>query len=540
MAAEAEPSFAGWQERTAAPAGSLPGWTRLALVFVIAAGAALRIIEPGTTVFCDDQARACALAQDVAEGRWETGGLINSGGFRNPPGFIYLLAAVWRVCPDPRALLWFTMLVNLLALVAAGCLCYRWVGSTATWWGLAFLAATPWAIHYCRWTWAQHLLFPAALCVYAALWAWLCRGRPWAACGVVLGLALVTQIHLAGGVLVLAVVLLVLLWHVRPPVAPVVVGAVIALLSFAPYLAARHVRMPPENRVGYRHVWRTVPAAAMSVSGLNWSLEFRGGYPHFAAHLAWRRWPFEIVMAAPVLLLVGGIVLARGQLRRREQTAGVVADGDCGRPCGRVTLRPLSLVVSLALLIPPAFVLLAIRTSPSYMTLWYPLPFAIMGFGIERLLRWRPGRRWRGLLSALLLFVLLTELGFFTSQLHHLASHGGVPGSPLSRSWGGLDADLGQMARSVPVEEVWVQFDGESPIMDEATAYLFRRAAWAGSAPGRALIHYVPPWEGSWWWEEVPVAPPGAGRAFQVRPWHGRQQRDGRVLHVPEGPARTQ
>ncbi len=533
MAVRAESSPVSEPMRSAACAAALPVWTRIALAAVIIAGIALRIIAPETTVFCNDQARACALAQDVAEGRWESGGLVNSGGFRNAPGYVYLLAAVWRVWPDPQALLLFTMLTNIAALAASAYLCYRWVGAAAAWWGLAFFAAAPWAIHYCRWIWAQDLLFPAALLVYAAVWAWLCRGRRWAACGVILALAFLTHIHLAGVVLALALVLLVLAWRVRPPGFPVAVGLVVAAASFAPYVAAWHPRMPPAERVGYRHVWRAVPAAGMSVSGLNWSLEFRGGYPHFAQYLGWRRWPFEIVMVTPVLLLAAGLVLAGREIRRGGQTAGAVVD-ESGHSRATRRLPPLGLIVSLSLLIPAAFILLAIRTSPTYMPLWYPLPFAIVGFGSERLLRWKPGPVWQRAVSVLLFLILFVELGFFASQLQYLESHGGVPGSPLSRSSAGLDADLEQLVRNVTSAEVWVQYDGESLIMDEATAYRFRRAAWAGSAPGRTLIHYIPPWEGTSWSDELPAAPPTAERAYQVRPWHGRQQRDGHVLRVPE------
>ena len=529
VAAAADPT-----DRRRTPAGPLPVWVRLGLAVVIAIGVALRIIAPGTTVFCNDQARACALAQDIAEGRWESGGLVNSGGFRNAPGYVYLLAAVWRLWPSPEALQFHTVLVNLAALVASAYLLYRWIGGTAAWWATAFLAAAPWAIQYCRWIWAQDLLFPAALLVYAALWRWLCQGHRWAACAMVLALGLITQIHLAGGVLALAVVLLLLYWRVRPPLIPVAVGLIVVLASFVPYVAACHPRMPPENRVAYRHVWRTIPAAAMSVSGLNWSLEFRGGYPHFAEHLAWRRWPFEIVMVAPVLLLLGGLALAGRELRRGKPPASMAVDASASISSTLRRPTPLGLITGLTLLVPAAFVFLAVRTSPTYMPLWYPLPFAIIGLASARLLRWQPGAAWRSACCGFLFLILFAELGFFVTQLQYVASHGGVPASPLSRSLAGLDADRRNLACNVMTSEIWVQFDGVSAIMDEATAYQFRRATWAGATPGRSLIHYIPPWEGTSWSTGSLTAPPASEHAYQVHPWQGRQQRDGRVLRVPE------
>ena len=44
---------------------------------------------------------------------------MNSGGFRNPPGYVYILAAVWKLSPDPMSLLRFTQLANLAAFAGA-------------------------------------------------------------------------------------------------------------------------------------------------------------------------------------------------------------------------------------------------------------------------------------------------------------------------------------------------------------------------------------------------------------------------------------
>lgn len=226
------------------PVDRLPGSLRCALAVVIAAGLAMRVLYPADTVFCEDQVRACALAQDIANGHGQTGGLLNSGGFRNLPGFVYLLAAVWKVFPDPLALIQFTGFVNCLAVLAAWWLMRRWGGSAAAWWGTAFFAAAPWAIHYSRWLWAQHLLFPAALVVYLFLWRWVVLGKRWAALGVVLGLTLLVQIHLGGVVLALAIGLVLLWLRPRLPLIPLMIGVVLAIVSILPYLLDGNLGVP--------------------------------------------------------------------------------------------------------------------------------------------------------------------------------------------------------------------------------------------------------------------------------------------------------
>jgi hypothetical protein len=138
--------------------------------------------------------------------------------------------------------------------------------------------------------------------------------------------------------------------------------------------------------------------------------------------------------------------------------------------------------------------------------------------------------------------VLLVPLGvqlvFFADQLHYLARNGGVPESLLDRSYGGLVADRAALAGSVGAAEVWVEYAGPSPIMNEALAYMFRHAAWGGLERGRSLIRYRPPWLGPSTIEPLrnDVTPPPS--ASRVRPWSAPQQVGGRVLAEPGASAR--
>lgn len=507
-------NFQGFEtDRPGTSAAPVPA-VRGMLTLVIVVGLILRLVYPGTTVFCEDQAHACALAEDIVAGHWQTGGLINSGGFRNLPGFVYALALVWRVWADPLALVLFTGSVNVLAVLASAWLMRRWIGPTAAWWGTAFLSAAPWAIHYSRWIWAQHLLFPAALVVYLFLWRWLVLGRRWSALGVVLGLTVLVQIHLICAALVVAIGLSLVWIRARLPIAPLAVGAAIALTTAVPYLLDGHLGLPEGKRFGYQHFWRVIPGAAMSVSGLGWQLEFRSGYPAFAENLGWRRWPYEIVMLVPALVLASAGLSAlrriwteRSEPKERRRT-------------------PIALASVLILSIPLSFDLLALRTSPAYFPLWYPLPFVLMGAQISRFLESRRSSRAKRWISAGLVGVLVAELCFFCEQLRYIHENGGVPHSPIGRSYGGMLADVADVVKRTRAVNIWMTYEGPSVIQDEPAAYLLRHAEWDVAAPESVLIAF------RWWGEAIPSAviePLSEGMAvpddaYLIHPWRGPQQ----------------
>lgn len=497
-------------------------WIGAILWAIILAGVALRLAWPGTMTFADDQARACALAQDIAEGRWESAGLLNSGAFRNPPGFVYLLAGVWILCPHPIALIVFVQLANVAAFVAAGWMLHRIAGRPAALWGMAYFAAAPWAIQYCRWIWAQDMLFPPAVFVYIGLWRWMVVGRRWGALMAILALLALVEIHLTGVVLALAVALMVALWRPKIPWLPVAMGLAIVATALVPYWLSGELRTPAGNRIGITHVWRVIPAAAMSVGGLGWQLEFKAGYVQFVESLAWRHWPYLLAMAVPAFLLVIGLSLI---WRNRWSNTH--------RPI-LPALRPrtgIGLCTALLVLIPLSFIILRIRTSPTYLPLWYPLPFLPIGLAAA----WLASRRGTvGVMSkGVMLACLVGELSFFAEQLCYLDKHGGVPKSLLDRSYNGLMADGRVLVASIHADEIWVQYTGSSVAMDEAVAYAFRRLAWTDGRGQRALIRYCGPWDGRITVEWVPPGVPVPANAWQAHPWSGPAQHQGRILQIP-------
>ncbi len=494
---------------------TLPLCLKLQLLAIIITGLLLRVVLPGTTVFIGDQVVACAFAEDIVAGSLPTAGLTNSGGFRNLPGFVYLLAPVWWVSPDPNSLISFIAGLNVLGVLCTALLFTRWIGSAAAWWGVAFFASAPWAIYYSRWIFAQHLLFPIALLVYFFLWQWLSRGRQWASIGVIFALALLLQVHLAGIVLAMAIGLSLLWWRPKLPWVPLSIGTIVVLVLLLPYFLDGHLSFPRGNRVGYEHFWRVLPAAAMSLSGIGWQFEFREGYAAFADVLGWRRWPYEAVMLGPVLLFTIGLCAGLLKLWRERNIK---------RP---PYISPLMLSVVLVLVLPLTFSILGLRTSPTYTPVWYPLPFLFIGWVTVRLLgkAGPSSRRW---LTSTLLAVLVIELAFSFEQFHYTHTNGGVPGARLGRSYAAMKNDLDDLASCIEASEVWLDYNGSKSVIPvEAAAYLLRRATWGGTTPKRAVIRFRR-WRD---FHENPcivdilpdaVAPPEG--SFRVRPWSKNQQ----------------
>ena len=79
-------------------------------------------------------------------------------------------------------------------------------------------------------------------------------------------------------------------------------------------------------------------------------------------------------------------------------------------------MPPLMLVSGLVLAIPLSFDLLATRSSPTYLPLWRPLPFLLMGGAVARF-NGRRSSHGRAALSAGSLAVLVVQLGVFAEQL---------------------------------------------------------------------------------------------------------------------------
>ncbi len=332
------------------------------------------------------------------------------------------------------------------------------------------------------------------------------------------------QIHLAGVVLIIAAAVLVIWRRPRCSWWPIGLAMGLAIASVLPYLLGGHLDAPTAERTGYQHFWRSIPAALMSLSGLLWQLEFKGGYGDLAASLGPRMRMYQAVMVVPVALFiisaVAGVICA---WRERKSTV-------------RGQMTPLMLVVALVLLIPAGFSALGTRTSPTYLPVWYPLPFMLIGWFVARAgrsaVRSRSAIVVRRTWQIGLFVVMLVQMTFFAEQLRYIRAEGGVPNSILDRAYGPLANEIAGVAQTCTAGEVWMQYAGSSPIMDEACAFLFRQQEWP-SAGGRVLIRFDS-WPGAGTTvQRLPVDVDVPADAFLIHPWRGPQQMGGGVPQIP-------
>ena len=183
------------------------------------------------------------------------------------------------------------------------------------------------------------------------------------------------------------------------------------------------------------------------------------------------------------------------------------------------------MVTALVVLIPLAFVVTGIRTSPTYLPMWYPLPFVLIGLAAVRLSGTTGRRRWW--IAAVLIGVMCVQLAFFVEQLGYVRGRGGVPGSPLGRSYAAMCRDVAALAGRVDADEVLMLYEGPSSIQGEPAAYLLRRARWAGAAGGRAVVRLR--WGGPCTVETLRETDKPPQGAYLVRPWRGPQQSGGKI-----------
>ena len=206
------------------------------LVFILLVAAALRLTRLGLVEFKFDEATTARSALEIArEGRFPAVGMISSQGPRNPPLMGYLLALPFALSRDPRLAAGF---IASLGVVAVG-LTY-WIGRAYFGWAVGaiaslFFAVSPWAVFHSRKIWAENVPVITLLFV-AALLGMVVRRKPWTLVGAMVAAACLVGLHLAGLALifVLAAVMLLFLRHVR--LWPFLVGLMLGLLLFAPYL----------------------------------------------------------------------------------------------------------------------------------------------------------------------------------------------------------------------------------------------------------------------------------------------------------------
>ena len=207
-----------------------------AIVLIIALAAVVRLARPDLTEFKADEGRLLTLALEAAAGNVPPHGIASSVGFPNAPLSVWLYALPLLLWRHPFAPTLFTGLLSTLAVAGVYWLTRRTWGVGAALAAALLLAAGPWAIIFSRKIWAQNLLplFAVGWGIGAAL-AFVDGRRAFVVLHL-LCLGLAVQLHPAALGLAPATALLLVVFRRRVGWGWVVLGGLLAALTFAPYL----------------------------------------------------------------------------------------------------------------------------------------------------------------------------------------------------------------------------------------------------------------------------------------------------------------
>ena len=214
------------------------------LEWILAAGlcilaAVLRFQRIDYAEFVWDQAHLSMKAIDMARGgqvAWT--GAASSTGVDAFMAFTWLLAVPYSLSLDPLVATTFIAALNVASVGVAYLLARRWFGPAASVAATLLYAASPWAIELSRKIWPMEPM-PLFTIAYAGTgWLAFMRGRRWALVAHGLLAAWLIQMHFSG----LPVILISGVWAVafrkRIDWRALILAAVLATLTFAPYLIA--------------------------------------------------------------------------------------------------------------------------------------------------------------------------------------------------------------------------------------------------------------------------------------------------------------
>lgn len=215
-------------------------WVSLALILLLAAG--LRLTRLGLVEFKFDEATTARSALSIArQGQLPGAGMVTSEGPRNPALMSYVLALPFAVSRDPRVAAGWIGLLGVAAVgvtFGVGATFFDWrVGSLAS----LLFAASPWAVFQSRKLWTQNLpLF--TLFFAASVLTLVARRRAWALAPALAAVGCLVSLHLGGLAFFFVLGAVLVLFHDRVRLGPLVLGLALLLLVLAPYLIhdARH------------------------------------------------------------------------------------------------------------------------------------------------------------------------------------------------------------------------------------------------------------------------------------------------------------
>jgi 4-amino-4-deoxy-L-arabinose transferase-like glycosyltransferase len=426
--------------------------------------ALLRLGWPGLTHFQADEARLYTRALAMArEGELATHGIASSIGFPNSPVSVWFYALPLLLWPHVYSATLFTGLANLIAVAGWWWIVRRYWGPLPALAALLLFAVAPWAVVHSRRIWAQNLLPPLAIAWgIGALLTFVERRHAFIVLHL-LSLALAVQVHFAGLALLPVTLLFLAVFRRRLRGRYVAVGALLGLVSAAPFLAYL-LRQPGgpftalADRAGGLGGWQPDAWRYLWLLSSGSELHSLAGPDQFRAYLDSipPLWPVHLFLGILMAAGVGWLVWCAWRRRRERE--------------GELAFVLLVWLVAAPLL----FLFLPVPVVLHYLLPSYPVPFIAGALGFWLLLRILERAPRGRLLCAgawLLLLAALSLQLWGYGQLNRLAAQTATPGglsTPLA-----LYLQATEMVRAVQQQqggEILIASAGENPELDETAA----------------------------------------------------------------------
>lgn len=261
-----------------------------------------------------DQAQVLYLTRGAfTDVGFPTHGILNSLKAYNPPFFVWLYIFPMAVTDDPsQVLILPAVVLHAASMVILFSLGRRYIGPKAGLVAAAVYALTPQGLYFGHSSWAQGLLPSFYLLFLFCVSRWLLEGKGWYAAPTLFLAAWTTGIHWAGALTLGVLIILSLCLRGVPKVTPVLVGAVLSLLIWAPYLGFEKGRSFSDLRALLEGPVKTAEAhevtrLCVDAKGLAGAEGTSGETRHFKETLR-ARWPWAYRAAR----VAGGIIAAMG------------------------------------------------------------------------------------------------------------------------------------------------------------------------------------------------------------------------------------
>lgn len=446
----------------------LTGWG-IVLLAAILRLSCLELIE-----FKADEAHHLLRGLEVLQLRLPLVGSQASVGVAKPPMMSLLMAVPLLFGRDPRIASAFIALLNVFAVTGCYLLAGRYYSRRVALVAAALFAANPWAVVLSRKVFTADVLAPFLVLHLYALHAALIDDKPWGWFLAAFALGIAMNITFSPLPLVLVFFMLVLIYRRRVHWRPLLVGVLVSLLLFIPYLYAESRRLE-EVKGLLRSATRGGPTIGSMAQVARYALYLHSGYnlgalagvsfPSFApAHSGLRH--LNGLAGALFILSLPMIValVVRARFRKDDQRSA------------QYTLIALWLWVSLAVVGLQSVVL-----DMHYLVILCPAGFLAMALTVDWLWRMLAGwgkamvwGRWASLVIGGGLVCLVAWQTYTVFYLYRFVARedtSGGHGVPL-RYWQEAARMVWREADSLGVREVRIITQGASVDYEEVPAIL--------------------------------------------------------------------